>query len=290
MLHSGRTRSSWSANRRISIQQPAGRLRQSRVSVRDVRRTAELLFRNICITKCFIAGHTGARKKSEKNEAERSTRMATHTRARSSRCLQHFAPRWTGRFAFDPDSSPHEKCIRRVPPSRQAEINISIVHRRVIDFIKSLVSNATATWMWKASTPILLDRSIGRNHASKEKKMVYRAYQNLSTYPSASFTGYTCVQKENEDTGYVGLIDWIVIWNCEFSPPRFRCAIFLLFFLSLPLPLSFPLSSSRPLFSSHSLFLPPVPPLYLYHSLPLPFFLFLLPPLSLWSGFSMLVW
>lgn len=55
----------------------------------------------------------------------------------------------TGPFAFDPGSTPHEKCIRRrIPPSWRTEINISIVRRHVIDFINWPASNGAVVDRW----------------------------------------------------------------------------------------------------------------------------------------------
>lgn len=94
---------------------------------------AELLFRNICITKCFSARYAGARER-EKNEAVHAVRHGSAVCNASHRD-------GTEPFAFDPGSTPHEKCIRRIPPSQRAEINISIVRRHVIDFINWSASN-----------------------------------------------------------------------------------------------------------------------------------------------------
>lgn len=100
-----------------------------------VMRGAELLFRNICITKCFIACHAGARER-EKNETARAFVTVPLSAALHTEMA-------LGPFAFDPGSTQHEKCIRRIPPLQRAEINIPIVRRHVIDFI-NWQSNGTA--------------------------------------------------------------------------------------------------------------------------------------------------
>lgn len=99
-------------------------------------RGAELLFRNICITKCFIARHAGARER-EKNETARAFVTVPLSAALHTEMA-------LGPFAFDPGSTQHEKCIRRIPPLQRAEINIPIVRRHVIDFINWPASNGAA--------------------------------------------------------------------------------------------------------------------------------------------------